>query len=74
MPDDFGIESNLDRLPPAEKLGDSKEKGNRPDLLRKKKGQKKPPFPLTDNEKGKDEETGDHSKGEHAGKILDIVI
>jgi len=74
MSDDIGIHSKLDRLPPTEKLGDSKKGMNRTDLPKKSKRKKREEESLPDSPQKEGKEDVDPSEKEPSGKIIDIVI
>ena len=73
MGDEIGIYSKLDRLPPTEKLGDSKKGMNRQDVPKKRK-KKKEEESLPDFPQGEKKEEVDSSEKEPSGKIIDIII
>ena len=74
MSDGIGIYTKLDRLAPAEKMKDPKEKIARQENLRKRKGRKSEPEEKADGDPGKEETSSDPSRERRSGKILDVVI
>lgn len=74
MSDDIGIYTKLDRLAPAEKMKDSKEKMAGQENSRKRKGRKSEPEEKADGDPGKEETSSDPSRERRSGKILDVVI
>jgi hypothetical protein len=75
MSDDVGIHSKFDRLPPLEKLGDSKKGMNRQDAPRKRKKKKgEEEQPTAESSQKEKQENVDSSEREPSGKIIDIVI
>ncbi len=74
MSDDIGILSKLDRLPPMEKLGDSKKGMNRQDVPKKSKKKKREEESVPDSPQKEMKEDVDSSEKEPSGKIIDIVI
>ena len=74
MSDDIGIYTKLDRLAPAEKMKDPKEKIARQENLRKRKGRKSEPEEKDEDDPKKEETSSDPSQERRSGKILDVVI
>jgi len=75
MSEDVGIHSKFDRLPPLEKLGDSKKGLNRQDVPRKRKKKKEEEGPpVAESSQKEKQENVDSSEREPSGKIIDIVI
>ncbi len=75
MSDDIGIYSKFDRLPPLEKLGDSKQGTNRQDAPRKRKKKKgEEEGPTAESDQKEKQENVDPSEREPSGKVIDIVI
>jgi hypothetical protein len=73
MADDFGMFTKLDRLPPLEKMGDSKRRVVQQDVPHKKR-EERPKREESENDQEMEKEPDDPSKKPNSGKILDIVI
>ena len=74
MSDDIKIYTNLDRLPPMEKTRDSPQGVIHQETSHKRKKGRNEPESTADMDREKNEESDGPSKGQHSGKILDIVI
>ncbi|MGQ9646418.1 MAG: hypothetical protein ACUVWO_07775 [Thermodesulfobacteriota bacterium] len=74
MSDDFGIDSTLDRLPPTEKLRDSKKRMNHQEVYKKGKRKKRDEESVPNLPQKDPQEDADSSEKEPFGKIIDIVI
>jgi hypothetical protein len=74
MSDGIGIYTKLDRLAPAEKMKDSREKMALQENSSKRKGRKSEPEEKADDDPEKEETSSDPSQERRSGKILDVVI
>jgi hypothetical protein len=74
MNDGIGVYTPLDRLPPTEKMGDSKRRVIPQEPSTKKRGRKRGQELVIEEDQEKKEGPADPSEGPQSGKILDVII